>query len=196
MSTQNIVFTPAAKESQAIFRAALQALARPGRVYKLPQVRDFPRAEARYAYAVLAALADHEVSICVTGATEAEATFASLGTGARLAAVAEADYVLALEDDATVPASLKRGELEVPEGGATLIARVEQLGAGPLCLLLAGPGVLNAGELSVTGLSTETIGARNVACASYPLGIDVFLVDPDGRMAGIPRTTILCAEVE
>jgi alpha-D-ribose 1-methylphosphonate 5-triphosphate synthase subunit PhnH len=196
MSTQSILFTSAARESQAVFRAVLQALARPGRIYQLPAVREFPRADARYGYAILAALADGEVSICLTGASEAECAFASLGTGARLSRVGEADYALALEDDPTVPISLTRGELETPEDGATLVALVRRIGADGLALSCAGPGVRSSTRLRVAGLSSETMAARNVACSAYPLGIDLILVDVDGRVAGIPRTTTVTVEVE
>ncbi|MBK7726783.1 MAG: phosphonate C-P lyase system protein PhnH [Dehalococcoidia bacterium] len=32
------------------------------------------------------------------------------------------------------------------------------------------------------------------ACGSYPLGIDLFLVDAEGRLVGLPRTTRITPE--
>lgn len=194
MSAQHVLFTTAARESQSVFRQALQALARPGSVYQLPEVRPFPRLEARYGYALLSAVADHEVSIAVTGASDAEAAFASLGTGARPVPPEEADYVLALADDPGLPRRVQRGLPDTPELGATLIVVVRTVGAGGLALGLTGPGVASSASLSVTGLVRETVLARNEACAEYPLGIDLLVVDGDGRLAGIPRTTNVTLE--
>ena len=84
MSTQAVVFTPAARRAQAVFRAALQALARPGQIATFPEGPDFPVGAARHAYALLLALADQEVTLAVTGADEPTTRFASLGTGSRL----------------------------------------------------------------------------------------------------------------
>jgi alpha-D-ribose 1-methylphosphonate 5-triphosphate synthase subunit PhnG len=92
---------------QAVYRAALQALARPGGSTSCPVCAISPRGGSLRVRA-LAALADHEVSIAVTGATEAETAFASLGTGARLTAASEAGYVLALEDDPSFPGTQTR----------------------------------------------------------------------------------------
>jgi alpha-D-ribose 1-methylphosphonate 5-triphosphate synthase subunit PhnH len=189
MTTQAVVFTPAARRAQAVFRAALQALARPGQISTFPEGADFPVGAARHAYALLLALADQEVTLAVTGADEPTTRFASLGTGSRLVPVPQAEYLLAVEDPGALLLQLHRGTLETPEDGATAIIAVEELGGEGLRLRLAGPGIPGTNTLAVRGISPATVAARNEACQDYPLGIDLFLVDREGRCVGIPRTT-------
>lgn len=195
MTTQPIRFAAAARESQAVFRAAMQALARPGELHALPEVAPFAVERARSAFALLAALADHEVCIAVTGGRADDAIAARLATGSRLVEPEVAEYVLALSDDAALPALLDRGTIETPEHGATLICAVEALGdEGTLVLSLQGPGVPGASRARVTGISRETFAARSAACESYPMGIDMFLVDRRGLCIGLPRTTVVRVE--
>ena len=191
--TQAIIFTPVARDAQANFREALDCLSRPGTLGKLAPAA-FPLPGARAAYALLLALADQEVSIAVLGGDEPLARFASLGTGARLAEPATAWYVLCLADPGQQLAELRRGTDEFPEDGATAIVCVERLGEGALSLSLTGPGIRQDTQLRLSGLSHDAIRARNTACGQYPLGIDLFLVDADGRVAGIPRTTRITVE--
>jgi hypothetical protein len=53
-----------------------------------------------------------------------------------------------------------------------------------------------AGErrrLLVGGAGAGLVSARNAAVADYPAGIDLFVVDGAGRLAGLPRSTQLKA---
>ena len=195
MTAQPIRFTPAARESQAVFRAVLQALARPGLPQALPPVAPFVVDSAKYAFAVLAALADHEVMIAVTGGEEA-AHQARLATGSTIAPLDQAEYVLALKDDPAIVPVLGRGTIEAPEAGATLIVSVASVSdERGIALRLSGPGVPGSVVANVRGLSTETVAARSVACSGFPTGIDLLLVDESGRCIGIPRTTTVEVEV-
>ncbi|MCC6266836.1 MAG: phosphonate C-P lyase system protein PhnH [Dehalococcoidia bacterium] len=192
MSAQAVIFTPQARQAQSDFREALECLARPGRIGFVGPTT-FPVAAARHAYGLLLALADQEVSIAVPGADQALARFASLGTGSRLVEMAQADYVFFIEDPGAVFTLLRRGEPELPESGATAIVSVGSLAQGEP-YLLAGPGIAGVASLRVSGLSTASFLARDAACGSYPLGIDLFLVDAEGRLMGLPRTTRITPE--
>ena len=187
MSAQAVIFTPQARQAQADFREALECLARPGRVGRVGDAA-FPVSTGRHAYSLLLALADQEVSIAVTGADETAGRFASLGTGSRLTEPDKADYVLCLGDPAQLLRELRRGTLEIPEEGATAIIAVQSLVSGR-SWTLRGPGIAECSTLRVCGLSGESIESRNAACTEYPLGIDLFLVDHEGRLVGLPRTT-------
>jgi alpha-D-ribose 1-methylphosphonate 5-triphosphate synthase subunit PhnH len=69
--------------------------------------------------------------------------------------------------------------VELPESGATAIVSVDSLSQGEP-YLLAGPGIAGVAPLRVSGLSGASFLARDAACSSYPLGIDLFLVDAEG----------------
>lgn len=194
MSAQAVIFTPQARQSQADFREALECLARPGRIGTVGDAA-FPVPAARRAYSLLLALADQEVSIAVSGADETVARFASLGTGARLAEPGSASYVLSIGDPGELLLDLGRGTPEAPEAGATVIVAVNSLAEGQ-AWELRGPGVAGSAHLRVSGLAISTLAARAVACSEYPLGIDLFLVDSGGRLAGLPRTTTITTEAQ
>lgn len=194
MTAQAVIFTPQARQAQAVFREALECLARPGRIGTIGEA-PFPVAKARHAYALLLALADQEVSIAVHGCDEPTARFASLGTGSRLSDLDRAGYVLFLEDPGEELTRLRRGGLKNPEDGASAVIVVESLAEGAP-YRLNGPGILGARTIRISGLSEESIAARDAACVAYPLGIDIFLVDAEGRLAGIPRTTSITLEVD
>ena len=56
-------------------------------------------------------------------------------------------------------------------------------------LILRGPGVKGRARLSVDGLDARYIEERANANRFYPMGIDLLLVDAEGRVAGVPRTS-------
>lgn len=88
----------------------------------------------------------------------------------------------------TVLAAVPRGSEERPEDGATVVCRTDA--AVTTTVRLSGPGV--DGQL-VTRLpvAPEALLARSTACRDWPLGIDLVLIDEAGRVAGLPRSTVV-----
>lgn len=172
--------------SQRVFRCLLEAVSSPGKLFVLP-----PFEGERPEESVLHALLDHEVSLCVVGGgAETSERLASV-TGARLATLREADFALIHDPDETA-SKMRRGTLERPELGATAVYVVERLsGGGALTLKLSGPGVPGERLLGVEGLGAGEMEAIRSAREGYPLGVDVYLVDEAGRIAGLPRSTRL-----
>lgn len=174
-------------DAQRVFRCLLQATASPGKIFTLlPTGVDAPEA-------VTLTLLDHEVSFSAVGesAEELEERISRM-TGARVGPAREADFVLISgEDSGDMVLNLKRGALERPETGATVIYAVERLDSGPLTLRLSGPGVPDKRVLAVEGLSESGAEALRESRSDYPLGVDVYLVDEAGRVAGLPRSTRL-----
>ena len=175
-------------DSQRVFRCLLQAAAQPGKLFTLPPFAcGPPEAAAR-------TLLDHEVAFCALGGqvAEVEERLSRL-TGARVAPVEEADFALISGgDSADAVLELQRGTLERPELGATAIYVVEELSnTGALLLELTGPGVPGARTLGIEGLAAEEAGMIRETRLDYPLGIDVYLIDGAGRVAGLPRSTRL-----
>jgi alpha-D-ribose 1-methylphosphonate 5-triphosphate synthase subunit PhnH len=79
------------------------------------------------------------------------------------------------------------GTLLYPDRAATIIVACE-LGHG-LPLTLSGPGIPTTAVVRVAGLP-PTFWVLRAAKISYPLGIDLFLVDGP-QMLGLPRTTVV-----
>lgn len=96
-----------------------------------------------------------------------------------------------------------RGSFLEPHLGATVLAEVETLspappegaaGAGPACSwILEGPGVDGRSALACGPGDAEFLGpilaARGRACSEFPLGVDLVILDREGRVVCLPRTT-------
>jgi alpha-D-ribose 1-methylphosphonate 5-triphosphate synthase subunit PhnH len=174
--------------SQRVFRCLLEATASPGKVFALPPF------DAAAPETVARTLLDPEVTFCVAGreARETEGRLSRL-TGARAVPPPEADFALMLDAEAGGLASeLERGSLEYPERGATVIYAVVRLAeTGSLALRLGGPGVPESRNLGVEGLLISEAEALQEGRAGYPLGVEAYLVDEAGMVAGLPRSTSL-----
>lgn len=179
-------------DSQRVFRCLLEAVASPGKLSALP-----PSASGSPTEAVARMLLDHEVTYCAVGGGSELKERLSLLTGARIAPPDAADFVFIYEPGRTA-SKLGRGDLERPEIGATAIYSVKhlnqlkQLSESNLPTLgLTGPGVSGERTIVIDGLPLSEIEAIIESRADYPLGVDVYLVDEAGWVAGLPRSTRL-----
>jgi phosphonate C-P lyase system protein PhnH len=84
-------------------------------------------------------------------------------------------------------ARLPRGDEAHPEAGATAVYAVPEAAVGQR-VRLHGPGVAGRLDTEVL-LDGAELDARDAACATWPLGVDLLFVDPRGRVAALPRTT-------
>ncbi len=195
-----------AAQSQLVFRAAMDALARPGTVHRLPVSGG--AAELPPALLPLLALADLGTPACVLADAGEWADVAGAMTSAPAARLAQAQLVAALRPVTSDElASLRTGTSAAPEDGA--LACLAVAGIRPLpddrspdaissghCrpLRLSGPGIPGTRDLLVTGLPPGFVAARRELTRSFPAGADLLLVTPDGDIAGLPRTTLIDEE--
>jgi alpha-D-ribose 1-methylphosphonate 5-triphosphate synthase subunit PhnH len=172
-------------DSQRAFRVLLDTASRPGDVRRLPLAR-------LGAIVVPLALADVETTVAVLGAPS-EQTRVLRATGATTAAVDEAELVACCgRTDAATIDRLRRGSTLAPEGGAKVGIDCHTLrpaAPGAVTLTLSGPGIDGTAVLGVDGVDRAVFYAVARADAGFPAGIDVWLVDGDGRVAGLPRST-------
>lgn len=172
--------------SQRVYRTLLRATANPGELVVLPHTGPgVPQA-------LLTALLDHEATFAVVGEGAREAgEELSWDTGASVVPVPKADFALALDGGfGGTLTELKRGTLEDPAEGATAIYAVRRLSErGPLTLCLAGPGVPGERTVGIGGLAEGEIEMILETRAGYPLGVDVYFVDREGVVVGLPRST-------
>jgi alpha-D-ribose 1-methylphosphonate 5-triphosphate synthase subunit PhnH len=182
--------TPRAAREQATFRALLNAMSHPGSVYEL-EVRDVSPLVA-----IAEALVDHEVTFAVQTAEAPDLAETILRqTGSRIAPVAYAKYVFC--DGASLEAVAREvtdGSWEYPDAGATVVCRVrgfDQVAGAPMKMVASGPGIRGETELSVDGIAKEAVDALQERNAARPMGIDLVLVAPDGKVAAFTRYTRL-----
>ena len=174
--------------SQAVFRVLLESLARPGRVFQLPTQGDEGPGIVPLALAVIGS------KVAITGSPEWQARICR-ATGAQPAGLEAASLVAIYgKADAETITRLKRGEATAPEDGAKVGLACGALSAGrqgETTIELKGPGVPGRKTLGVDGVSREVFDALRAANAMFPAGVDVWLVDERGRVAGLPRSARL-----
>ncbi|MGO9412484.1 MAG: phosphonate C-P lyase system protein PhnH [Spirochaetia bacterium] len=187
-------------DSQATFRVMLDCLSRPGNIRTVP-ARPYELAPAELCPPVLSLLktvCDHRVSFSIGSPASRPdwVAYLEMNLSTPFRQVNEAEYAL-FEGGTFDPdfSRLNRGTLEFPESSATAFICVQRLsdekpsGVPSRELRVKGPGVRDLTVLSVTGLDARYLEERSEANRFYPLGIDLFLVDAEGRVAGIPRTS-------
>ena len=185
-------------DSQAVFRELLHCLSQPGKVGMVPPraYDSRPSGFCAPALSILKTLCDHRVSFSI-GAASARpdwAAYLEMNLSTAFGGVDTADFVLfdgaSYDNDFS---RLRRGTPEFPEDSATALLCVGELreanASATRELRLKGPGVKDVAQLFVSGLDGRYLDERRQANVIYPMGIDLFLVDADGRVAGIPRTS-------
>lgn len=190
-------FAQPVHNAQQVFRAVLDAMARPGRLQGLPPAtrNGFDSAGlGRGLCAVLLALLDAETSLWLDTALADGATAAHLRfhTGVRLVAEPARAAFVACAAEAVDPAlwaGLEHGGDSSPQDGATLLVEVASLNRGT-ALELRGPGIEQMQTLHVDGLSSAFWHARIAAEAAFPCGVDLILCSGD-QIAALPRSTRL-----
>ncbi|AHB76314.1 MULTISPECIES: phosphonate C-P lyase system protein PhnH [Pandoraea] len=197
-------FVDPVHDAQGVFRAVLDALARPGRLCSVGS-RLAPSEQASVAArAVLLALADATTPVWLQSPLPEVASALRFHTGATLLSseseLAGAQFAL-LTDPAHCP-PLERfafGTAESPEHSATLIVDVPTLAAGhtaprdqhfnsTLALRLRGPGIASHADVSVGGLDAAFWQSRAALAPRFPAGLDLLIAAGD-RLLGLPRTT-------
>ena len=181
--------------AQRAFRSVLDAFARPGTVQSIELAPGNPARPAALDAALEAAtrlFVDQAVTFCV----------ADSETHARRAPLRDADFVVvpARADAQTAREAVAeacRGTLASPEKGATVLmgcARLAEVPEGSQVaepavhvVALRGPGVERENRFAVD--RADWLRARDARGDEFPCGIEIVLVDPDGRVAAVPRSS-------
>lgn len=173
--------------AQAAFRAVLDAMARPGRVHRLP-APDAPPGLAPAAAALLLTLADADTPLWTDAGAEALGWIA-FHCGAPLVATPGAAAFLLATGAMPPLAALAAGSDDAPQEGATLIQQVAGLAPGE-GWALTGPGIAREHRLRVEGLPPDFLAQWAANAARFPRGVDLLLCAGD-RVAAFPRTVTI-----
>ena len=175
-------FGNAPVEAAYAFRAAMNAMARPGTVEVL-QGGQPPAPVSIAAGTLLLTLCDPDTPLHLAGDYDCDAvrTWISFHTGAP---IVEAEFAMFALGSWEALAPLNRfaiGSPEYPDRSATLIVERETLGAGGATL--RGPGIKETAELALP--ETE---AFQMNALLFPLGLDFFFTS-GAQVSALPRTT-------
>jgi alpha-D-ribose 1-methylphosphonate 5-triphosphate synthase subunit PhnH len=178
--------------AQTVFRAVMDAMARPGSVQPLPVFARPPAPLSATAGAVALSLCDNDTPLWLDPPLQAEASVkAWLGfhTGAPLANTpADAHFALiANPKEMAALDGFAQGTQEYPDRSTTLILLVDDLASGP-SLLLEGPGIEKTSMIAPPGMPRHFVEQWKQNNQRFPRGVDIILAAP-GSLACLPRTT-------
>jgi len=187
-------------DSQRVFRAAMDALARPGTVQEAGMLSSasgpasVPAPLMQATAALCLTLADFETPIWIQPGIELsqhEALVAWLRfhCGCPLVSDAAAAHFAIVHDlDSLLPLdTFNAGTAEYPDRSATLLIQVPTFAAGSGALL-RGPGIRDSAQFDIAGLPADFWREWNANHALFPCGIDAIFCSGN-RIAGLPRTT-------
>ena len=181
--------------SQAIFRAMLEALSRPGISVQVPALGvEGPDALPQEVLTLLVSICDHDTPIWLeqplraaplarwlafhcsapTTVDPIQASFAVLrGSSARSAMLDQ----------------FAQGDVRYPERSTTVIFTCDDLTAGAP-IALTGPGVEARLTIRPSGLPGDFLAMAQANHEMFPRGVDILLV-AGAQMVGLPRSTKL-----
>ncbi len=175
-------FQNAPVEAARAFRAAMQAMARPGQIEALDAASP-PAPASKAAGSLLLTLADHETGIYLAGAHDCATLrdWLTFHTGAPLVAPEQATFALGTWEALLPLSAYPAGTPEYPDRSTTLIVEMDDLhGEGAL---LKGPGIKDAARLNLPDAKMMQANTQH-----FPLGLDFFLTC-GSRVAALPRST-------
>lgn len=175
-------FGDAPVDAAYAFRAAMNAMARPGTVETLKGAQP-PAPVSVAAGTLLLTLCDPDTPLHLAGDYDCDAVRAwiSFHIGARIVAPENAMFALGTWDALAPLSRFAIGTAEYPDRSATLIVERERLEQGGMTLF--GPGIKD----STTMVLPES-KAFQMNAILFPLGLDFFFTSGD-QLAALPRTT-------
>jgi len=188
-------FADPTRESQAVFRAIMNATARPGTIADLSQAPTPPAGLNRAAGAVALTLVDHDTPLWLDPAMRGSGPETWLrfhSTCPLVEAPIQAAFAI-IADPAAMPAlaAFNQGDAKYPDQAATIIIMVPSL-AGGTSLTLRGPGIAVATAFAPAGIPASFWADRAALVAHFQYGIDLMLCAGD-HLVSIPRTTRIAA---
>jgi alpha-D-ribose 1-methylphosphonate 5-triphosphate synthase subunit PhnH len=179
--------------SQAVFRAVMDAFARPGERKPLPGMSAAPAPLSATAAAVAATLLDYETPLWLDpplARASQVIEWIRFQTGAPMTVdPRQAAFAIIAEPAQAPPFDLfALGTAEYPDRSTTIMLQVQRFGSGER-LMLSGPGIAGRAQLAAEPLPLDFHGRLAANRALFPRGVDVMLVSPDA-VAALPRSVV------
>jgi alpha-D-ribose 1-methylphosphonate 5-triphosphate synthase subunit PhnH len=196
LASLGLGFGDEARGSQRVFRAALDALSRPGRIVTVEHDAQVPGGAHSASAALMLALLDSDCTLWLSPllVQSGSAAWLRFHTGCQLVTEPrQAQFAWVACDDA-IPAltQLRPGTDEYPDQSATLVLDVGSfnLAGTAQTWTLTGPGIEGETTLAVDGLTTDFAAQWNDNHDRFPRGVDVYLAAANS-LVGLPRSTRL-----
>jgi len=197
-------FADSTAHSQAVFRSALDAMARPGMPTAIApaSLASPPTGTSAAAASVLLALLDQDCALWLspTLANGPSAAWLRFHTGCQIEQdCSKADFVWAAAIAELPPLhQLKQGSAEYPDQSATCVVDVTDWRTADVskahAVSLRGPGVRDVLTLSIDGMDTRFLEQHHAMQEHAPCGVDIFFCAGD-TLLGFPRSVRLRRDV-
>lgn len=180
-------FTNPPLDAAHAFRAAMNAMARPGQIQDIAGALP-PGGISAAAGSLLLTLCDAEAGVFLAPETDSKALrgWLAFHTGARVVPAEQADFALGGWEELMPLSRFRNGTPEYPDRSATMIAEVAGFDAPNA--QLRGPGIKDTARMQLPELAAFQNNA-----ALYPLGLDFFFT-AGTQVAALPRSTQVTAE--
>lgn len=184
-------FADPTRDSQAVFRRIMDAVARPGAIQDLSFAPDPPEGLSRAAAAVALTLFDFETAVWL----DPELRDGPISDWLRFHCAcpltdrtADAAFAIVVDAQACPPLStFNPGEAKYPDRSTTLIVQTPAL-VGGRCAVLQGPGVRDRTALAPAGLAPGFWSQVRENHERFQFGVDLIFAAGD-LIAGLPRST-------
>jgi alpha-D-ribose 1-methylphosphonate 5-triphosphate synthase subunit PhnH len=185
-------FSDPVLQSQAAFRAIMDALANPGSVQVFAQPSVAQGALTAELASILLTLGDQDTPIWLAaGFRDAAgiAPFVAFHTGAPIVREPGRAVFAFAGSAGALPRfdQFNLGTQEYPDRSTTIVLAVTALSGGTE-LIIRGPGIKGQGHISPIGLPEGFVAQWADNRELFPRGIDLLLV-ADGAVLGLPRST-------
>ncbi|WP_377293186.1 phosphonate C-P lyase system protein PhnH [Rhizobium sp. SG2393] len=180
-------------QSQAVFRALMDGMARPGRIHSLDDSVDPPAPFGKAMGAVALTLLDADTAVWLTPAARASvvSSWISFHTGASSVEDKAAAQFAFVEAGQNLPplSSFALGTQDYPDRSATLVVELPSL-AGGQPLVARGPGIETTETIAPFGLPPIFTTLWRDNRALFPRGVDLILTAGSDLLC-LPRSTSL-----
>jgi len=178
-------------QSQAVFHAIMDCMARPGTLATLPEAVEPPAPLSLAQGAIALTLADHDtpVHLCDTLSATRLPQWLAFHAGASVTANrADAMFAFVAKGN-TLPDFLgfSLGSQEYPDRSVTLVLEIDALESGDT-LVLTGPGIKDQTPVAPKGLPKNFLSLWSENRGFFPRGIDLILT-AGSHILCLPRTT-------
>jgi alpha-D-ribose 1-methylphosphonate 5-triphosphate synthase subunit PhnH len=184
-------FSDPTRESQAVFRKVMDAVARPGAIQDLAFAPDAPQGLDRAAGAVALTLFDFETPTWLDPALRGGAAegWMRFHCGCPLTDDPVKAAFALITDAPAAPelAAFNQGDAKYPDRSTTLVFQLPALEGGPR-VTLTGPGIKDQSTLSLAGLPAAFWDQVQANQSKFQFGVDLIFVARD-RLVALPRST-------
>jgi alpha-D-ribose 1-methylphosphonate 5-triphosphate synthase subunit PhnH len=177
-------------DAQSVFRAVMDAMARPASQRRVKSLAQPPTPFSALAASVALTLCDHDTPIWLDKKLSQPAVRDWLGfhTGAPVTALAtDAHFAFAACPEELIAfENFTQGSQEYPDRSTTIVLQVDNFDSGAP-LTLSGPGIETMATISPTPMPRHFSAQWKQNRARFPRGVDLILVSADAIVC-LPRT--------